>query len=432
MAIDPLDTSKLAAAVWVVNNPSLPAPTPPGLPASRVLDRFRADLVLDIQRWPGLAGSGRLLRHRFCPLCAADQSQRRLELDGNFYVLESQHNSGGTSGVIVLEKYNFLGASPTTVSLSNSRPSYSPYFGLPTNYNVLYQWVSTSDAAVYPTMLVDNNVARAYRSDHKQRPERPVRKDQYESQPWALQRYLRRVGPASNIKPSLVTDLAHYNPNRIKAVVSSDGGNNFTGKAIADAGNFGVQPNSQPQLVVDQNSGQVTIAWNDFGTLGPASGASPPQSLLMSNTISPGLDSSLPERRRPADPRRNGNQRGGSVHREHPVRPAPRPEQPDRHHSPVTDQTLGDLSIVLQAPNGSQLTLVTNQNNATGTANTGIGISGANLGITGLTTNPFFPGSLSGRPSIRARPAASSTPTQGGTNAIATRSSATSVRNSVA
>ena len=48
----------------------------------------------------------------------------------------------------------------------------------------------------------------------------------------------------------------------------------------------------------------------------------------------------------------------------------------------ITHATLADLSLVLQAPNGDQITLVQNQNNAAGTAiSTGIGITGANLGI---------------------------------------------------
>ena len=209
--------------------------------------------------------------------------------NGNFYVLESQHNTGNTSGAIVLEKYDFTTGTPTPVPTSNSR---APYSFVPSNYNVLYQWVGTSDAAVYPTMLVDNNVASFT----------DPTTGNVQSDPYANVNTNPNPGTFSDvyvawasidIKPSLVTDLPNYNPNRIKLVVSSDGGNNFTGKAIAsvsnggNGGNFGTQRNSQPALVIDQNSGQVTIGWNDFGTL---STATPPLSIMMSNSVTPGLN----------------------------------------------------------------------------------------------------------------------------------------------
>ena len=58
-------------------------------------------------------------------------------------------------------------------------------------------------------------------------------------------------------------------------VVSSDGGNTFSGETIANTGpangNLGPQDNSHPQLVIGrgvggENPGQVTVAWADWGT----------------------------------------------------------------------------------------------------------------------------------------------------------------------
>ena len=55
----------------------------------------------------------------------------------------------------------------------------------------------------------------------------------------------------------------------------------------------------------------------------------------------------------------------------------------------LTHPTDSNIQIVLQAPNGSAITLVENQTNAAGMNNTGVGLTGANIGVFGeSTTNP--------------------------------------------
>ena len=78
-----------------------------------------------------------------------------------------------------------------------------------------------------------------------------------------------------------------YDPNRIEVVVSSDGGNTFSGESIASTGgNFGPQDNSHPQLVVNQNnSGLVTVGWEEFGT---GAKATPPFTNIMSDAVPAG------------------------------------------------------------------------------------------------------------------------------------------------
>ena len=92
-----------------------------------------------------------------------------------------------------------------------------------------------------------------------------------------------------DVMPSLVTNLAIYNPNRIKLIVSSDGGNNFTSETIASV-NAITQPGNDngptsesdttPALTISQGrlpsesgqtgdagipGGQVAVSWDDFG-----------------------------------------------------------------------------------------------------------------------------------------------------------------------
>ena len=86
-----------------------------------------------------------------------------------------------------------------------------------------------------------------------------------------------------------------FNPNRAELVVGTPvpnaSGNEetlaFSGvKTVNINGNYGPQDDSHPQLVINQNDGgQITIAWDDFGT---GSKASPPYDELMSSLVQPG------------------------------------------------------------------------------------------------------------------------------------------------
>jgi hypothetical protein len=296
----------------------------------------------------------------------------------NFYVLVDQHNSGNTSGALVLSKFSFAGSTPSAEPITNSRPQYAlgPVFILPSNDNIIYQWTAGSDAVADPTMLVDDNVAGF--SASQSHPYASVNTNQFPGPNPPSFGDIYIAWASIDIKPSLVTDLTSYNPNRIKLIVSSDGGDNFTGEAIVNSGgNSGVQRDSNPQLVISQNNGgQVTVGWTDFGTL---STATPKQSLLVASSVTPGLDYAY-------------NGRGEQI----PAAEGGVADVPFTVNIPanelanlsnlivslaITHGTDADISIVLQSPNGNQITLVQNQDNAAGTANNRGGLTGANIGV---------------------------------------------------
>ena len=170
-------------------------------------------------------------------------------------MLASQ-TSGATDGALTLSKFGFNSSAPPQTTFRDQ---------------VVYQWLTTSDAAYSPTLAVD----RAPTAPPAGVPLDPHAGNVYIA--WA----------SGDIHPANPNVDLPYNPNRIEVVVSSDGGNTFSGETIASTGgNFGPQDNSHPQLVVNQNnSGLVTVGWEDFGT---GSGATPKYTILNSNTIQAG------------------------------------------------------------------------------------------------------------------------------------------------
>ena len=86
---------------------------------------------------------------------------------------------------------------------------------------------------------------------------------------------------------------SNFNPNRVVAIASSDGGASFTGyEVFNDGGNFGSERNGSPQLVVSQGTadgritaGQLTAIWDDFGT---GAGAGTPFDIIESDRIRDG------------------------------------------------------------------------------------------------------------------------------------------------
>src|SRR5690606_12704901 len=64
------------------------------------------------------------------------------DADGNFYVLLAQQNDAGSSGALVLHKYEFNGATPQAVFTNN----------------VVHRWLPSTDAATNPSLAVDNGL----------------------------------------------------------------------------------------------------------------------------------------------------------------------------------------------------------------------------------------------------------------------------------
>ena len=205
---------------------------------------------------------------------------------GNFYVLMDEHNGAGTSGAIVLQKYNFAAGSPAI-----QRFRLPTQGGAAAEYNILYQWLPGDDAAVAPTMAVDDNVASF--TD-------PVT-GEVQSDPSSGNIYV--AYSATIIQPQATVPFipaALYNTAPILLTVSSDGGQTFRRSATVntvgyDNDGFGTaERDATPQIIISQGrlpdesgeqgdagvpGGQVTVGWNDYGAN---------QNQLMANSISPG------------------------------------------------------------------------------------------------------------------------------------------------
>jgi subtilisin-like proprotein convertase family protein len=175
--------------------------------------------------------------------------------NGTFYVVTSQHNAGNTSGAIVLNKFSFNGVTP----------------GLLIGSNTVYQW--GQDQALQPIVAVDNNL-----TSFTDPTTGAVQSDRFATNApgTAGSSTAGNVYVAWSTIDSNPTGINNFNPNVIKLVVSSDGGNGFsTIRTISDGGNQtggnGAR-NTTPRLAISQGSagvagGQVTIVWDDFNSL---------------------------------------------------------------------------------------------------------------------------------------------------------------------
>jgi subtilisin-like proprotein convertase family protein len=294
---------------------------------------------------------------------------------GNFYVL-TRHNTGETNGALALSKFNFSGGSPTEVFRDR----------------VIYQWTPTGDQAVNPMLAVDEGPA-----DFTD-PQSGVAQDN----PYSGNVYVAfatiDIATAGN---PLGTN---FNPNRIKLMASSDGGQTFSGQAVLnDPGNGSTtQRNARPRLVVSQGrrddpntganetipAGQVTVIWDDFGS---GATASPAFDILWADAVRAASSASFDA--------------GGAL-----LVDATDPGNSQPHNPGVTNvaipvnitdprfQTLDDLNVSLSLlhpalqelrielvpPVGSGLPtilLLNNQNDAANVANPAVGVNGANLGL---------------------------------------------------
>ncbi len=175
----------------------------------------------------------------------------------NLYIVDAQQTAGNASGAIVLQKYNFRGNAPVQ-TIANK---------------IIYAW--NGDAAINPVLAVDNTLPTFTDPNTGQTLNNPFVGYVYIA--WGTD------------------DLAGANPNTIKMVASSDGGQTFTTRRTVNdeqganggfsqptapgvfpanvSGNSGPQRNTHPRLVISQGTfdgsvqpGQVTILWDDFGS----------------------------------------------------------------------------------------------------------------------------------------------------------------------
>ena len=389
--VNPADPSKMVA-VWVVNNPSIP----PNGPYVNVEGASSIDSGKD---WLPFSAEVVLLDPNTTnpTIPYADITNPTVSFDdaGNFYVLDLEHNTGYTSGAVALEKYTFTGDAPVQGRFST--PFGGGFGGGTSDVNILYQWLPSGDEANYPTMNVDSNPATPYKD--------PVT-GAIQSDPYSGNVYVAWATTA--IAPAGNPLGAQFNPNATVLIMSSDQGNSFSSQIPINNSAYGptVERDSQPQIVISQGrpagqSGQtgdpgiqpgtVTIGWTDIGS---AATASPPQSLLTDNTMTPGLNFPATQIL--------GVSSGF-------INPGTKTSATDTFFSQtvsvpgkqlanlnsltlsvgITDANDAMLGLVLIAPDGETFTLFVPQT-INGTSITFSGISGANVGV----NNGFAAGTI--------------------------------------
>ena len=292
-----------------------------------------------------------------------------------------------TTGVLLLSKYNFSTGSPTT---SNGEGFVN---------KPIYTWVPASDPAISPTLAVDSSVPTFSDPD-------PPSGTESQDDPYSGNVYI--AWQSEDIAPAY--NPSDYDPNRILMVGSSNGGTSFSGiQVLNNNGNYGTNRPVTPSIVVSQgavarpagtnsptdpgspgvNPGQITAVWDDYGV---GASASPPFDEINANEIADGaVEQSF------ASPSNVGIAIAG----------AGTPNVPATTNIPINvditdprftlqeitdvtvnmaivDPDMNQLQIVLVPPTGSglpELVLVENQTNNAGVTNTGVGLTGANLGV---------------------------------------------------
>jgi subtilisin-like proprotein convertase family protein len=310
----------------------------------------------------------------------------------NFYVVDSPHAANFSSGEVALNKFHFaVGGGPTH-----------------TGTNIVYRWAQ-QDAAYRPTLAVDSNVNSA-------------------AFPGQQDPFVNNVYVAWSTNQALTPNTSQQNPNRIQMAGSSDGGQTFSTPILVDGSSYSsTARDASPQIAISQGGpgvtpGQVTVIWDDTGTLSQATPV--PLDVIASSRIQNGGSGALFQ----------------STGEEIPVAPfiiplpgpiqdAVAPPQGSTLNTPVTStydipvtfganftpddlsltlglqhNNLSELQIVLVGANGQRVTLVQNRldnNNNDQSPNPPVaGISGTTLGqavdgaFLGTTFNDSAPRSI--------------------------------------
>ena len=238
ISVNPLNSQQLAA-VWTRLDANL-APNPTVIVEGAFSNNGGAS-------WTGFTPSAQVndfTSTTVPPPLFAQATDASVDFDrnNNFYVVDSQHTADNTAGVLFLNKFNVSGGAPASVIANKA----------------IYSW--TGDQAIKPTLAVDKNVA--FFSDGGGKTQTDLGAGNVYVA-WA----------SADVAPP---NAVNFDPNAIRVISSSDGGQSFTGFATAnDNGNSGAQRNTSPRLTISQGStgvtgGQVTVAWDDFGSLATA------------------------------------------------------------------------------------------------------------------------------------------------------------------
>ena len=217
VAVDPLDPEKVIS-VWVNNDTAdIAAPTPQVFLEGEYS-------VNNGQTWTAFNSVSFVLpdpntTNPTVPYLQVTNPSVSFDRNGNFYVLADQHNSGGTSGALVLQKYSFTGDAPVAARLR--QPS-----GGSSTYSIVYQWLPSGDLAYEPTLAVDDNLASFTDPTTGQVQTDSSAGNVYVA--WAS----GSVAPDSVLTLAAPFGTAFFNGNVIKMVTSTDGGQDFTAPIV--------------------------------------------------------------------------------------------------------------------------------------------------------------------------------------------------------
>jgi subtilisin-like proprotein convertase family protein len=218
------------------------------------------------------------------PLEQATDPNVAFDRNGNFYVVWVEHRPDNAAGDVRYAKFQFNGSAPVPLAT----PNYPN--------GALYYWAAASptqaDVAMNPTIAIDTNV--------------PFFTDpttgQTQTDPFSGNVYIG--WDTNNIQPGPPpTSPIAFNPNTVKVIASSDGGQSFSTQIYGNTGdrpgdtshdpNYttlinaaggGAQRDGAPRLVVSQGTnsgrtsgtfngqvvgpvpgGELSVVWPDFG-----------------------------------------------------------------------------------------------------------------------------------------------------------------------
>ena len=378
--IDPTNPSKIVA-LWIDNDPSLGITGPPYAVQSILEGVYTINAG---QTWTPLFGEpGTGLRvnpilidpntgpMNPIPYTLVSNPTTAFDRNENFYILDSYHNLAGSSGAIVLQKFNFSGNAPIATTFS------TPQTGSNAPYRILYQWLPPGDYAIDPTVQVDSNFPSFVDPTTGDLQTDPNSGNVYVSWAGVV------VPPAGNPLGGA------FNPNPIFVAASSDGGKTFTPVGLTNTSAYGptAERDATPQIVVSQGrlpnesgqqgdpgvpGGEVTVSWDDFGAN---------QNQIMVNTISPGHSYQF---NGPGGIINPGTMTSLTITRFSQTISIPANDLNNLDALSLTvaatDTSLANLGMILVAPNGDSYTLFAPQTIGGATV-MARGISGANLGI---------------------------------------------------
>jgi subtilisin-like proprotein convertase family protein len=264
VAVDPLDPTKLIAA-WTTFDLNNKLDGTGGQVTTYIQGAYSNNGGTSWMPLPGATGVDIQTDFSVAPVASGRQpdfsttnnATVAFGRDQTAYLLTE--TSSGTGGVLDLQKWNFAGATPVQGTFTT--PAYSSNFGSAT-INPIYRWqgAAPNDGAITPTLAVDNNA-----NDPESLPGSPA-------DPFSGNVYV--AWETNDAAPKGVTS---YNPNLLKIMSSSDGGQNFTYQAYLQSGHGTGHTYDAPKIAISQGSatvpvGQVTVVYDDAG---PGEGSAP-------------------------------------------------------------------------------------------------------------------------------------------------------------